>query len=391
MVADIWRQAVALTTFALIFSVSACVAIIVLTDVSIDPQAKLLIGVLITIVYFIISVFVHEIGHAIVARLVGWRVHLIAVGSWTFLPRRKKIFRMSRNSGSNDLAGWVLATPPQESGWDKGTIPFFFGGAAGNLLSGVLLIFLALAMYEEEFHYSVVLIGLAASSVLVAAANLVPTSRRGAWRSDGGHLWEAIKGESWPDRERRIARLYGAAFDGIPIEEWDASALKDFVNETPSDGGIDPLLISYAFAMADLATAKVVLDRYLKANSGSSLDYQCMYAFVIAMTDRDALRASKVLEKLPNHLVKKSFSFWRAKAVTAHLLEKRVEALEAVRKARHFAGKIGASPDGDDELVFHAIEQDETLPHFEPRALLFDSGKASLARGGPQPGPPDHS
>lgn len=376
MSADIWRQAVALTTFALTFAVSACVAIIIVTDFAIDPQAILLIAVLIAFVYFIICVFIHEIGHAIAAKLVGWRVHLIAIGSWAFSPRRKKIFRIPRSSDSKKLAGWVLATPPRESGWDKGAIPFLFGGAAGNLLAGVLLINFALTTYEEELHFSVVLIGLAASSVLLAVANLVPTSMRSGWQSDGARLLKAVTGGRWPVRERRIARLFGAAFDGVPTEQWDASALRDFVNQTSSDVGIDPLLISYAFAMADLATVKVVLERYLKANPGGSLEYQCMHAFVIAMVDRDAFRASKILEKLPNHLVKKSFSFWRARAVAAHLLESREEALEAVRKARHFAAEIGESPDGDDELVFRAIEHDETLPRPVPRALLLDSGKA---------------
>ena len=95
-----------------------------------------------------------------------------------------------------------------------------------------------------------------------------------------------------------------------------------------------------------------------------------MYAFTISMTDRDALHAVKILEKLPRRAARRSFSFWRARAVTAHLLERRDEALAAIRKARHIAKKTGIRPDGDDETVFRAIEHGRDLPRLEPRRRL---------------------
>ena len=166
-------------------------------------------------------------------------------------------------------------------------------------------------------------------------------------------------------------------YDDVPVEEWDVSALNELMDGPASDReSIDPLLISYAFGIADLATAKFILKRYLKANPNSPFEYQCMYAFTIAMIDQDALQASNILGKLPSKSAKKSFSFWRAQAVTAHLLGRRDEALEAIQNARNIANKIGITPDEDDETVFQAIEQGQDLPRLEPRGRLSASKMA---------------
>lgn len=375
MLAEFWRQVVIILMFVLVFAVSICTALVI----SNGHPGTLMFAGLIASIFFAICIFIHEIGHAVAAWLVGWRVHLIVIGSLAFAPRRKGFSRNLRQGNLRDLAGWVYATPPPDSVWNKGAIPFILGGAVGNFLLGVLSILAAAAIYESELHFSVVLIGLASASVIFAVANLIPISRSGTWKSDGAALLGIFKGEEQSIHEQKIARLFGTAFDGIPVEKWDASALRELIDEAPNDSErIDPLLISYAFAMADLATAKFVLNRYLKANPDSSLEYQCMYAFAIAMIDQDAHHASKILENLPRLLAEKSFSFWRAQAVTAHLLDRREEALTAIRNARRFADKSGTPPDEDDETVFQAIEQGKVSLHLEPRVRLLGSDKAFL-------------
>ena len=215
----------------------------------------------------------------------------------------------------------------------------------------------------------------ACASFIFGIANLVPFSRPGVWKSDGASVIAILKGEEPTLREQMIAELSGMMIDGVPEEDWDVSALNELAAAPPGEREkSDPLLISFAFGMADLAAAKMLLERHLAANPDGSPDHRCMYAFAIAMVDRDGHRAAEILGNLPRKAAEKTFSFWRAQAVTAHLLERRDEALAALRKARQVAGKIGATPDEDDDLVFQAIETGADLPRLVPRRRLSVAG-----------------
>jgi Zn-dependent protease len=335
------------------------------------PAAPLLAG-LIALAFIAVSVLVHEIGHAVAAWAVGWRVHLIVVGPFAFAPRQRKFIPLGNRRQRPDFLGWVHVTPPPDSGWIKGAIPIKLGGAMGNLALGAVSALSALAIYDTAANpYFAVLAALAVASVIFAAANLVPFSRPGAWKSDGASAIAVLKGEEPTLREQMASRLSGMVFDGVPAEDWDVSALNELAGAPPGERWkSDPLLISYAFGMADLAAAKLLLQRHLEAKPHSPLEYRCMYAFAIAMIDRDGPGAAVILEDLPRKAAEKSFSYWRARAVTSHLLGNRDEALAALRNARHAAGKIGAAPDEDDELIFHAIAQDADLPRLEPRGRL---------------------
>jgi hypothetical protein len=327
-------------------------------------------------IFSAISVLVHELGHAAAARAVGWRVNLIVVGRWAFAPRRGRFIRIRDRGYRQDLGGWVNATPPPGVAWRDGSIPFILGGPIGNLVLAVAAALAALAVHGTDRHVFAGLLGLAAISTVFAVANLVPLRGPGSHRNDGALLIDAYKGDEPPLRDQRIARLVGRLFDGLPVAQWDESAVNELTDDpSMSRDDVDSLLINYALAVADVAALKVILERYLEAKPGSNLEYRCLYAFAIAMIDGDGPRAAKILEKVPGKAAKKSFSFWRAQATTSHLLGSREEALAAIRNARHAVGKLGARPDDDDEAVFRAITLGEELPRLEPRGRLSVGGK----------------
>jgi len=365
--AKLWRRLVTAVSVVLGLLVSLYTAAVMLDG----HPATGMVAAVILVVFSAISVLVHEIGHAAAAWAVGWRVHLIVVGPLAFAPRRGRFIRISNRRDRPDLGGWVNATPPPESSWKNGDIPFILGGAIGNLLLAVISVLAALAIHETERHIFTGLMGLAALSVVFALANLAPVCGPGGRKNDGALLVEAVKGEEPPVRDRKIARLIGMVYDGIPAVEWDESALNELADEPSINrDDVDRLLVSYALAVADLAALKLILKRYLEAKPEAPAEYRCLYAFAIAMIDRDAPHAAEILEKVPGKAAKKSFSFWRAQAATAHLLGRRDEALAAIRNARHAAGKLGARPDDDDEAVFRAIEQGRDLPRLAPRRRL---------------------
>lgn len=365
--AGIWNQIVGVVTFlSMIVAAIYPAAVISNGHPGVAAAAALMLAVI-----FPICIFIHEIGHAVAAWLVGWRVHLIVVGSRGFAPRGRKFLRVSRQCRQKDLGGWVHTTPPPNSVPNKGAITVILGGAMGNLVLAALLLPVVTMLSDVEKHLYAVLVSLGGISVIYAIRNLVPTWSLGGWQSDGASLIRVIKGVEPSIYDQSLSRLFGLVYDDVPVNEWDVSVLREVV-DGPADNrhAVDPIVISYAFCTADLVTARSILERYLETDPENFFDYRCMYAFIIAMTDRDAPRAAKILEALPGELTQKSFSFWRATAVTAHLLEKRDEALEAIRKARQFADAGGVRLDEDDESVFSAIERGDGLPRLEPRQNL---------------------
>lgn len=129
---------------------------------------------------------------------------------------------------------------------------------------------------------------------------------------------------------------------------------------------------AWAVGVADLAAAKRILERYVKPNPVSNFDHRCTYAFAVAMLDGDGPRAAGILDTVPPEAATNSFSFWRARAATLHVLGRREEALAALRSARKAGGNFWDGPDEDDEAVFRAIEEGNELPRLEPRRRLSE-------------------
>jgi len=342
----------------------------------IDHRGVVVLALVISAVFSAICVFVHEIGHAAAARAVGWRVNLIVVGPWAFAPRRRRFIRIRSRGYRQDLGGWVNATPPLGLTWKDGNIPFILGGPIGNFLLAIISALAGLAIHGTDRHVFTALMCLAGISMVFAVSNLIPLRGPGSYRNDGALLIDALKGEEQPLRDQRMARLVGRFFDGLPAALWDASAVNDLADDPSVDQeDVDPLLISYALAVADLAGARRILERYLAARPDRPFEYRCLYAFAIAMIDRDGPRAAEILENAPGRAAKKSFGFWRAQAATLHVLGRRDKALAAIREARRVADRSGIRPDEDDEAVFRAITLGEELPRLEPRGRLAATGK----------------
>lgn len=366
-IAAVWQRLVLITMALMLFVASIYPAAIV----SDGNHGVFLVAALIATAFYPVVLFVHEIGHAVAAWSVGWSVHLIVVGPRAFAPRRKKFFRIPEQYLREDVGGWVHATPPQDTAWNRGAVIVKSGGAAGNFVLSVLSLMLSLMIYRFNFYLHTFFVGLSGASAVYGFINLVPTSREGGWVSDGASLIKVLRGEVPTIRQQCLARLFGLVHDGVPVENWDVSILNELIDGSPSEQrAVDPLLIGYAFVMGDLVAARFLLERYLKSTPDASFRHRCMYAFATAVLDRDAQHASRILEDSPSVSETDTFCYWRTQAAIAHLLGNREDSLEAVRNARHFADDTGIQPDEDDEALFGAIQQGRDLPRFEPRQRL---------------------
>jgi len=81
----------------------------------------------------VVVTVVHEAGHAVGARLGGWRIHLVAIGPVLLRTKPPHISLTARMVGG-DVGGFVFATPPSDRGWRDGALPFYSGGIVANLL-----------------------------------------------------------------------------------------------------------------------------------------------------------------------------------------------------------------------------------------------------------------
>ncbi len=356
--AFLWRWIVTATEFVVLLLVSIVNALHFSYENGAIPIAFafLLIG------YGLICVAVHEMGHAVAAWLVGWRVHLVVVWRLAFAPKSKR-FQLFAGGRHQDFGGWVLATPSQDADWNRGIAPFFLGGAAGNVAFGVLCIAAAAASDPDSSPF-VVFVWLGEMSFILAVSSLVPVWRPGHWKNDGARLLAAARGGGLTAKEMKISRLVGMNCDGVAFEEWDQT-LRELLEADPSAGrgSIDPLLFDYAFASADLPAARIILERNLVVDP----EQRCIHAFIIAMMDRDAPRASEILDDLPEDRTRSSFSYWRARSVVEHLSGRRALALKAAHHWREAAQRLSVELDEDDEGVLRAIELGEMLPGFQPR------------------------
>lgn len=320
--------------------------------------------------YLFVCALVHELGHAVAAWLVRWRVHLIVVGRRAFAPRRRKFLKVSDHP-QQDIIGWVLATPPPGAEWTKGYIPFVLGGAAGNLVFGVLSLAIAAAAYKSHSNLFAATVLFGEMSLIYAVANLIPTWRPGHWQNDGARVIGALLGKELTSHEKATTRLYGMFFDGTPVDEWDQTALRELASGPQSEGEeIEPLLFHYAFTSGDLAAAKLILERLFEGKAEAPLDLRCNYAFILAVMDHDARRACEILDELSGEDAQTLFSYWRARSAAEHLSNRRELALKAIHKARALFESLAVQPDEDDEAIFQAIERNEALPPIQPRAGL---------------------
>ncbi len=365
--ATLWRWLVGTVKVVLIALVALYTAVFMIGSARFVVTATWMLF----LVFYAICLVVHELGHAAAARAMGWRVHLIAVWRFAYAPRRGRFLRVARRGRGPDVGGWVNATPPPGMAWTHGVIPFILGGAGGNVALAVAASVAALALREADGRAFAGLIGLAGTSMIFAVASLVPVRLAHGGRNDGGLLIDALKHGEPPLRLQRHARLAGMIHDGVPAERWDESALRDLAEDPSADpDDVDPLLLDYALAVADLEGARRVLERYVGANPDRSVHYRCTYAFVIAMVDRDGTRAAEILDAVPEEAARKTFGFWRATAATAHLLGRRDETLAAIAEIRRIAPRLSARPDADDEAVFRAVERGEELPRLTPRGRV---------------------
>ncbi len=332
-------------------------------------SAAWLLGFVFLLVLTVLSVAVHELGHAAAAWLVGWRVHLIVIGNVGYFPRARRVGLVWTLKGG-DTAGWVFATPPIGGSWEKGRALVYLGGPVANLLA-TSLCFEALA-WPYLLHAAIpFLAGFGVVSLAMGVSNLIPLWGRGR-NNDGATLLNILRGRRVSSVTADMMWLEGLRYDGAGAEKLSEEILArmETAKVEPRERATrDHLLLNLYLQRGDVERAHALLEQSDAANGGANLALTVERAFLIGIVERDAARAAALLESVPERALQSYYQYWRA-WVVIHGLRGRFDlAREAAARARKLARRYRSALDGDDLALLAAVERGEAPPlHFGPQA-----------------------
>ena len=322
-------------------------------------EYDVLVALILAPIYICTGILFHELGHAIGAWVIKWRVHMIVVAGHGYAPRKRKYVHIP-GVVNQDFGGWVVATPPRERDWRENEPFFILGGIAANFLTALVAI--GAARFVAEPMIASFLTGLGQVHLVFGAVNLLPFRVGGHHFSDGMQMWKWIKGRSRTELEKALAYCNACLYDGVPADEWCAADV-EVIKEHAKNGDANAAgsLYGYYFQMGDFAAARPLVDRLMDEDFDSWSLYYPDFAFIVALVDEDIDRAEKILKRVDTDAHRDVFNYWRAHAIIMYGRGRQDEALGSVEKAHKLIGKSGSAFDEDDHALFDAIKNNAPL------------------------------
>ncbi|MEZ5960512.1 MAG: hypothetical protein R3C30_08785 [Hyphomonadaceae bacterium] len=271
------------------------VAVIVITAITSSPDNALGAGLLFAglLAGGFLSVLVHELGHAIGAWAVGWRVWIISVTG--IVVRLGHAPRFSTKY-TRDVGGYVLGSPPDiahDSRWRS--IVFSAGGPLASLLTGPLFIFWLTTLPRDGLETptgagllgAVLAFGVASTSS--ALLTLWPMRGRGGRPNDMGMILDTLFFRPPASDTSGVAWAWALLGHGVEPSAWPRWMRESIARAaaTPWGPPTAPLLAFFAALDADDEPAARRVSRGHAHELGS-----LMRAFVAAYFDRNAQAAA---------------------------------------------------------------------------------------------------
>jgi len=171
----------------------------------------------VTIVLFVASILLHELGHLVFGRLTGYRLVMFRFFVCVFYRDGERWIVRVRRTGM-PLNSQCLMVPNVSEDRFKFR-DYFVGGVVVNVVIAVICFGIRVAV-ESESVVAVVLFGVGVLNVLFAVANAVPVSKD--WMNDGWNVKEAMRSEVSRGDLYRVFRITGAQANGVTSAEMPA-------------------------------------------------------------------------------------------------------------------------------------------------------------------------
>jgi Zn-dependent protease len=281
------------------------------------------IAVLFALYMLPLLVLLHEFGHLLVARAVGWRVPILVLGGFSLRFRNLRFSAGAPPFGTN-VSGAVVAVPPENGSTRWRWIAVHAGGPLANILIA-LLAFVAAKGAPPTAHE--MMLGLGWVSLIKGLYNLVP-----AGGSDGAHILFDLRASGFA-RRGRIMRLQAQRIDGIRPRDWDVELVRavqaDAVWTRDPEG---PLAVyEWHLDRGEIDAARATLRR-AAAHSRGSAAVTVEEVFLAATLDGASARQR--LTQAGSWHIRQSPPYWRAETATALVEADEAAAREALRKWR---------------------------------------------------------
>ena len=305
-----------------------------------------------------IIALVHELGHAVAAWLVGYRVHFIAIMNWGFAPETGR-FHKVQDDQFYEMGGFVqFTTPWQDDNKWKDIFVYAAGVLACFLLALIVYLFGLFDWYGPRFS----LYG-ALAIVAVSLPNLVPFSFSNAVGTDGKHILERLRGSGWSKEiwaaNRAWAAQYGYIDSAMSDTEWAQLKNLDYSAESEY----------LCYLAKKVAWERTDVENYLRIHDSSGMDPEGLdpddrnqFIVMSLLAGRDLDPSVKADFEAEDINAESSIIVHFANVLIAHRYGSVEAAKTAVAAARKsyiaFTGQVA----DEEEAIFSAVEKGGPLP-----------------------------
>ena len=317
--------------------------------------------------FFFFVIFVHEMGHAIAAWALKYRVHFIAVGTFGFNPEKRR-FQRAYDFSKNEIAGFILYSPewPIKDRW--GEIIVSFCGPLATIILGLL--FLTVRQSLGYFsHGRTALMLLAIVCFLDAAYNLLPLKSGRSNNSDGRNIWESLFKTMWTPESWVNVRAYAASHnDQVFLSDKEWTELRQECLRTHSDDlEFGQFLRPLAWYKTDPEAFVAIMDK--KPWPTGELSNHVIWQYIVSRIlvnryDKD------LIALMPDTIDKGDHIYLFARVLLDYASGDHDKAMKTVVEVRQAFKRQSGNVPPEEEAIFTAIENKTPLPDLVWEALV---------------------
>ena len=323
------QQRLARARWAVGFATAGAVLLIWATDGSTFSQSLKYLAY--TVVALVVGVGMHELGHAIAARFLGFQIDLVRVGLGGRLASLR-VFDTRFDINVLPVAGLVLVHPGRDSGKLKWVLMYLAGPATNAVVATAVYLLAVTNEVEEGF-----LVALFFVNIWLAVGNLIPFIDQGQGcpvPSDGLAMVQVATGREAGRARFRRAGVFFRANDFYENEQFEQARklVVDTLKDSPQDEAFVDMYGAILIELGKISEARALYEDLMsKGENPIRLNNLAWCSF---LDGKDIPKAIKFVKRALDLEPRMGFGYGTLGCL--YLRESRYqEALDTLRQAIH--------------------------------------------------------